>query len=74
MLSVEEGRMRYFISTTQALMVSGYRKDIDWLSGTVIDLLFLDEIQFYREMRRFWSRFNDNPYPLRSLGLEAFHK
>jgi hypothetical protein len=73
-LSVEERRIRDFISSTQALMVSGYRRDINWLSGTVIDLLFLDEIQFYRGMRRFWNRFNDNPYPLESLGLEAFHK
>jgi len=56
------------------LMVSGYRKDINWLSGTVIDLLFFDEIQFYRGMRSFWSIFNDNSYPLESLGLEAFHR
>jgi len=74
MLSAEDRRIRHFISSTQTLMVSGYRKDIDWLSGTVIDLLFLDEIQSYLEMRRFWSRFIDNPYPLKSLGLEAFHK
>jgi len=73
-LSVEERRIRDFISSTQALMVSGYRKDVEWLYGTVIDLFFLDEIQSYREMRRFWSRFNNSPYPLSSLGLEAFHK
>jgi hypothetical protein len=74
MLSVEERRIRDFISCTKALMVSGYRKDINWMSGTVIDLLFLDEIQSYRQMGRFWSRFNNNPYPMRSLGLETFHK
>ena len=74
MLSVEKCRIRDFISRTKVSMVSGYKRDIDWLSGTVIDLLLLDEIQLYRDMRRFWSRFNDNPYPLRSLGLEAFHK
>jgi hypothetical protein len=73
-LSVEEHRIKDFISSTRVLMVSGYRKDINWLSGTVIDLLFFDEIQFYRGMRSFWSRFNDNSYPLESLGLEAFHR
>lgn len=73
-LRVEDSRISNFISRTQVLMVSGYTRQIDWLSGTVIDLLFLDQIQYYREMRSFWKSFNDSPYPLEEIGLEAFHK
>jgi len=73
-LSVKEFRIRNFISRTEALMVTGYKRDVDWLAGTVIDLLLLDQIQFYREMRRFWRRFNDTSYPFANLGLEAFHR
>ena len=73
-LSVKESRIKDFISRTQALMVTGYKRDVDWMAGTVIDLFLLDQIQFYREMRRFWTRFKDTPYPLRNLGLQAFHR
>ena len=73
-LSVKEFRIWDFISRTEALMVTGYKRDIDWPAGTVIDLLLLDQIQFYREMRRFWRRFNDTAYPFADLGLEAFHR
>ena len=41
-LAVDEPRIRSFIDRTQDLMVSGYRENINWLSGTVIDLLLLD--------------------------------
>jgi len=73
-LCVEESRIRNFVSRTQVLMVSGYTRQVDWLSGTVIDLLLLDQVQYYREMRKFWKSFNDTSYPLEELGLEAFHK
>jgi hypothetical protein len=73
-LAIDERRIRNFISNTQVLMVSGYKKRVDWLSSTVIDLLLLDQIQSYRGLRRFWNSFDGALYPFEGLGLTAFHK
>jgi len=60
---------------TGTLTVMGYDRPIDWLSSTALDLLLLDCLQHYRDMRKFLNFFGKNYQGMAEIiGLKAFHK
>jgi hypothetical protein len=62
------------MQSTGVLMVLGYKKDVDWIESAAVDLLLLNRIQEYKNMRIFWDRFRKNYRKLvRATGLEAFY-
>lgn len=72
-MNVEKGRIMNFIEKTGVLMVMGYKKEVNWLEGAALDLLVLNGLQYYKEMRRFWSRFKRAYRDLvKNTGLEVY--
>lgn len=56
-------------------MVMGYKTKVDWIESTVLDLLLLDWIQYYKDMHKFWDSFKTAYRNLVvSTGLRVFHK
>ena len=74
-ISVGKDRILDFISTTEVKMVIGYKREVDWLDGAAIDLLILNWLQFYKDMRKFWKRFR-RVYGdmVGHSGLDVYHK
>jgi hypothetical protein len=74
-IDIEAARMTRFMEATGVSMVLGYKKDVNWSEAASLDLLILDWLQRYRDMRRMWSGFSKNYRDLISItGLKAFHK
>jgi len=74
-IDIEVSRITRFMDATAVSMVLGYKKDVNWSEAAALDLLILDWLQRYRDMRRMWSGFNKNYKDLISItGLKAFHK
>ena len=74
-LQIEKRRIFNFIEKTNALMTIGYRKRAIWMESSAIDLLLLDLIQDYKDMRKFWKRFRRTYRGLiQATGLDAFHR
>ena len=56
-------------------MVMGYSRYVDWLASTATDLLLLDSLQSYKDMRKFWSSFRRNYQDMTEIiGLKVFDK
>ena len=72
---IEKTRIFDFMKDTNALMAIGYKRRADWMESSAVDLLLLDWLQFYKDMRKFWNRFR-RAYKglIRATGLEAFHR
>jgi hypothetical protein len=74
-LRTEKSRIINFMEKTRVLMVVGYKKRTNWMDGAAIDLLLLDWLQAYKDMRKFWTRFRNTYRDLiRETGLDAFHR
>ncbi len=74
-IRVEKDRIFKFISDTGVAMVMGYGRDVDWLDGSATDLLVLNWLQYYRNMRRFWTGFKRAYKGLvKMTGLKVFLK
>jgi hypothetical protein len=74
-VSVEKDRIFNFMSQTGVAMVMGYERTVDWLDGAAIDLLVLNRLQDYRNMRRFWTAFKRAYKDLVKItGFEVFLK
>jgi hypothetical protein len=74
-LKIEKRRVFGFMENTKALMTIGYKKKANWMDSSAIDLLVLDLIQQYKDMRKFWNRFRMTYRELvRMTGLYAFHR
>jgi hypothetical protein len=74
-IDVERYRIRNFMNATGVSMVLGYKKDVDWIESTVTDLLFLDWLQSYKNMKSLWKRFRERYRELVArTGLMAFHR
>ena len=72
---VEKSRISDFMQRTNTLMAIGYRKNVHWMESSAIDLLLLDSLQKYKDMRKFWKRFRMAYKGLvRANGLEVFHR
>ena len=74
-LKVEKERIFDFISETEVMMVMGYKKSLNWIDGAATDLLVLEWLQYYKDMRRFWKRFGRAYRDLvRITGMVVYHK
>ena len=74
-INVKKDRIFDFMNVTGTLMVMGYDRPIDWLSSTALDLLLLDCLQCYKDMRKFWNFFRKNYQGMaKIIGLKAFHR
>ena len=56
-INVGKERILDFMSATEAMMLIGYRKKVDWVASASLSLLILNWLQFYKDMRKFWKRF-----------------
>lgn len=72
-VKVEEHRMARFAEETGAAVVTGYTNLVDWLDGSVMDLLFLRWVQYYRNLGAFLKHLNKH-YPdlVKLTGLKIF--
>lgn len=74
-IDVERQRISNFIAITGISMVVGYKRDVDWIHSAAVDLLLLDWLHSYKDMRRLWDKFRRNYKDLISItGLKAFHR
>ena len=74
-MKIGEKKKIDFMKRTKALMVTGYRTDVDWINSTVMDLLLLTFLLPRKNIKKNWMIFR---YLYRDLisftGLEVFHK
>ena len=74
-MNIPKWRVLNFLDETGVLMLSGYKRMVDWVESSALDLLFLDRVQDYRDMKIFWKRFRKKHKDLvRLTGLKAFHR
>jgi hypothetical protein len=74
-LDIEKKRIFDFIKKTKVLMAIGYKRKVNWTESTALDLLLFNSIQHYKDMRKFWKRFQKEYRNLvKTTGLEAFHR
>ena len=74
-LKIEKTRIRKFMDDTGIAMLVGFKKRVDWIDGAAIDLLFLDWIQFYVDLKKCWNRFRMGYGELISMtGMEVYHR
>ena len=56
-------------------MVSGYMGDVDWIHGTIMDMLLLNCLLPHKNIKRNWVIFKNLYRDLITLtGLNVFHK
>ena len=74
-INVGKDRIFDFISATEAKMVIGYKREVNWLDSAALDLLILNWLQLYKDMRKFWKRFR-RVYGdmVGHSGLDVYHK
>ena len=74
-LRVKEERIKKFIAETGITMLVGFKNRVEWLDGAAVDLLVLERIQFYKDMRKFWKGFRRAYKGLVGItGLDVYHK
>jgi len=56
-MKVGKERILDFMSATEVNMVIGYKKEVNWLESAALDLLILNWLQYYKDMRKCWNRF-----------------
>ena len=49
-LSIDKEQAKYFLEVTGAKAISGYGKNVDFISSTVVDILFFEICQKYEHM------------------------
>ena len=74
-MKVRKDKILNFIAATEVKMVIGYKRDVNWLDSTALDLLILNWLQFYKDMRKFWKRFRKAYGDIVGIsGLDVYHK
>jgi len=74
-MRIGEKRKIDFMKQTRALMVTGYKTDVDWINSTVMDLLLLTFLLPRRNIKRNWMIFKQLYRDLISFtGLDVYHK
>jgi hypothetical protein len=70
---VEEARIARFVEETGVAVVTGYTREVDWIEGSIMDLLLLRWVQYYRNMGALLRHLMKN-YPdlIRLTGLMAY--
>ena len=56
-INVGKDRILDFISATEVKMVIGYKREVGWMDSAALDLLILNWLQFYKDLRKFWKGF-----------------
>jgi hypothetical protein len=49
-IDIDEQDLEFFLNKTNALAVSGYKEDIDFISSTVFDILYFEMCQSYKNI------------------------
>lgn len=49
-LNISKARIRQFMNRTGALCVSGFRKEVPFVSSTIFDVLYFEMCQYYKQM------------------------
>jgi hypothetical protein len=74
-MRIGEKRKIDFLKQTRALMVTGYKTDVDWINSAIMDLLLLTFLLPRKNIKRNWMIFKLLYRDLISFtGLEVFHK
>ncbi len=74
-MRVGEKRKILFLKQTKALMMTGYRTEIDWINGTAMDMLLLNFLLPHKNLKRNWRLFKKLYRNLITLtGLDVYHK
>jgi len=74
-MRIGEKRKIGFMKQTKALMMTGYKTEVDWLNATVMDLLLLTFLLPHRNIKRNWMIFKQLYRDLISFtGLDLYHK
>src|SRR5574341_1322805 len=72
-LATARSCLQAFLDQTGVAMLLGYKKDVDWAESAALDLIVLDKIQKYRDMRAMWSQLARSYRDLiRITGFRAF--
>ena len=50
-LATKESRLRNFLNSTEVSLLVGFRKAVDWAESTSMDLILLDWMECYKNMR-----------------------
>lgn len=72
-VKIDEERMKKFVALTGVAMLMGYTEEVDWIDGTVMDLLLLARLQYYRNVRSLWKHLKKK-YPdlVKRTGLHVY--
>lgn len=72
-LSVPMSHLQRFLDTTGVALMIGYRKGVDWAESAAMDLIVLNWIQNYKNMRSMWNHVSTSYRQLVNLtGLRIF--
>jgi hypothetical protein len=73
-IAVPKARLREFMRATGIALLLGYDHPVDWLEAASTELLLLDRLQRYTQLRAFWRDFLRYYGSLvRVTGLRAIH-
>ena len=62
-----------FMQATDAVLLLGYKKNVDWIESAAMDLILFDWMQNYKNMRSMWSYLKRNYGGLmRRTGLAVY--
>jgi hypothetical protein len=72
-VKVEESRLARFVEETGVTVVTGYTREVDWIEGSIMDLLLLRWIQYYRNVGALLRHLHKH-YPdlIKLTGLKVF--
>jgi len=74
-MRIREKRKVAFMRQTKALMITGYKTDVDWVNGAVMDLLLLTYLLPRKNIKRNWMVFRTLYRDLISFtGFDLYHK
>jgi hypothetical protein len=74
-MRIGEKRKVAFMKQTRALMMTGYKIDVDWINSTVMDLLLLTFLLPRRNIKKNWIIFKQLYRDLISFtGLDVYHR
>ena len=65
--------MARFVEETGVAVVTGYTREVDWIEGSIMDLLLLRWLQYYRNVGALLRHLNKH-YPdlIKLTGLRVF--
>jgi hypothetical protein len=72
-VNVEDARMARFVEETGVSVVTGYTREVDWIEGSIMDLLVMRWLQYYRNLGAFLKHLSKY-YPdlIKLTGLRIF--